>query len=107
MSDPSALPSIVNHVLHHRLRVDPSSHPVLTTEPAWNTPKNRETMAELMFEQEGVPAWYTACSGVLSAFATGKGTALVVDIGSEITSVTPVSEGYVLRVGRSRDRMHV
>lgn len=56
-------------------------------------------MAELVFEQEGVPAWYTACSGVLSAFASGKGTALVVDIGSEVMSVTPVCEGYVLRVG--------
>ena len=36
---------------------------------------------------------------MLSAFASGKGTALVVDIGSEVMSVTPVCEGYVLRVG--------
>jgi actin-like protein 6B len=59
-------------------------------------------MAELFFEQENVPAWYTACSGVLSAFASGKGTALVVDLGREGVVVTPVIEGYVLRSGTKR-----
>ena len=94
-----AVPQILNHVLHNRLKVNPHEHPLLTTEPAWNTAENREHMAELAFEQEGVPAWYTACSGVLSAFAAGKGTALVVDVGADMISVTPVYEGYVLRAG--------
>jgi actin-like protein 6B len=56
-------------------------------------------MAELVFEQEGVPAWYVATQGVLSAFASGRGTALVVDVGHDLCSITPVYEGYVLRAG--------
>lgn len=34
------------------MRCNPSEHPVFVTEPAWNTPANRERMAEIMFEEE-------------------------------------------------------
>ena len=49
------------------MRVDPREHPVLVTEPAWNTAANRERMAEIMFEQFEVPAFYIANTGVLNA----------------------------------------
>jgi actin-like protein 6A len=48
-------------------RVHPSEHPILATEPAWNTPANRESMAEIMFEEFHVPAFYIANTGVLNA----------------------------------------
>lgn len=99
VSDPAPLPSLLHHTLHTRLSLNPSEHPLLSTEPAWATPASREKMAELVFEQEGCPAWYVACQGVLSAFAAGKGTALVVDVGHDLVSITPVYEGYVLRAG--------
>jgi actin-related protein len=35
-------------------------------------------------------------------FAAGKGTALVVDIGKDMASVTPVVDGFVLRKGASQ-----
>ncbi|KAI0303141.1 actin-like protein Arp4p [Russula brevipes] len=70
---------------------------VLVTEPAWNTPVNRERMAEIMFEEFQVPAFYIANTGVLNAFAAGKGSALVIDIGQSTASVTPVVDGFVLR----------
>lgn len=38
------------------------------TEPAWNTPANRERMAEIMFEEFQVPAFYIANTGVLNAY---------------------------------------
>lgn len=34
-------------------------------------------------------------------FAAGKGTALVVDVGKDTASVTPVVDGFVLRKGAS------
>jgi actin-like protein 6A len=37
------------------------------SEPAWNTPAARETLAEICFEGEGVPGFYIAASPVLSA----------------------------------------
>jgi actin-like protein 6B len=76
-------------------------------------------MAEIMFEEFNVPAFYIANTGVLNAyadscflnrvllhshslshrFAAGKGSALVIDIGQAMTSVTPVVDGFVLRKG--------
>jgi hypothetical protein len=58
-------------------------------------------MAEIMFEEFHVPAFYIANNAVLSAFAAGKGTALIVDIGKTNASVVPVSDGFVLRKGIS------
>ena len=34
------------------------------------------------------------------SFAAGKGSALVIDIGHDIASVTPVVDGFVLRKGK-------
>jgi len=49
------------------LHCNAEDHPILVTEPAWNTPANRERMAEIMFEEFQVPAFYIANTGVLNA----------------------------------------
>ena len=49
------------------MRCNAEEHPILVTEPAWNTPSNRERMAEIMFEEFQVPAFYIANTGVLNA----------------------------------------
>ncbi|KAH9077442.1 actin-like protein Arp4p [Lactarius deliciosus] len=99
ITDFDPVPSLIRHALKDVLRCKPEDHPILVTEPAWNTPANRERMAEIMFEEFQVPAFYIANTGVLNAFAAGKGSALVIDIGHSTTSVTPVVDGFVLRKG--------
>ncbi|KAK9476364.1 actin family [Lipomyces japonicus] len=74
-----------------------SDYPLLITEPSWNPQSNREKAAEVAFEELGVPAFYLAKNAVCSAFACGKPTALVVDVGSAVASVTPVIDGLVLK----------
>ena len=37
-------------------------------------------------------------------FAAGKGSALVIDLGDELTSITPVYDGFVLRKGEQSAR---
>jgi len=61
-------------------------------------------MAEIMFEEFQVPAFYIANTGVLNAFAAGKGSALVIDIGQSTASVTPVVDGFVLRKGTAHEQ---
>ncbi|KAF9008686.1 actin-like protein Arp4p [Cyathus striatus] len=90
---------LVEHALLDVMHCTPSEHPILVTEPTWNTPANRERMAEIMFEEFQVPAFYIANTGVLNAFAAGKGSALVIDVGQSMASVTPVVDGFVLRKG--------
>ena len=45
-----------------------ADNPILITEPAWNSPRNREKSIEVAFESWGAPAFYTARSGVLAAY---------------------------------------
>ncbi|EGO27381.1 hypothetical protein SERLADRAFT_460685 [Serpula lacrymans var. lacrymans S7.9] len=99
ITDFNPVPALLSHALVDVMRCNPSEHPTLVTEPAWNTQANRERMAEIMFEEFQVPAFYIANTGVLNAFAAGKGSALVIDVGQSMASITPVVDGFVLRKG--------
>jgi actin-like protein 6A len=99
IQDFNPIKELIGHALNKVMKCNPSEHPILVTEPTWNTPYNRERMAEIMFEDFNVPAFYIANTGVLNAFAAGKGSALVIDVGEAMASVTPVVDGFVLRKG--------
>jgi actin-like protein 6B len=58
---------LISYALVDVMRCSAAEHPVLVTEPAWNTAANRERMAEIMFEEFQVPAFYIANTGVLNA----------------------------------------
>ena len=61
-----------------------------------NPLKNRKKMFEIFFEKFQAPAVFVAIQGVLSLFATGKSTGVVLDSGDGVTHVIPVYEGYSL-----------
>jgi actin-related protein 4 len=73
--------------------------PLLMTEPGWNSVKAREKYIEIAMEEWGTPAFYVQKTGVLAAFASGKASGIVIDVGASHTSVTPVLDGMVLRKG--------
>lgn len=73
--------------------------PLLMSECGWNPVKSREKTIETAMEKWGTPAFYLARTGVLASFASGKASALVVDIGASNISVTPVHDGMVLKRG--------
>ncbi|KAL7424255.1 Actin-related protein 4 [Cryptotrichosporon argae] len=100
--DPEPASELLSYLLNKRLGVDPKEHPLMLVEPAWNTTRAREHLAQMAFEGEGVPAMYLGSAGVLSAFAAGKPTALVLDIGYANSSAVPVVDGYALRAGTMR-----
>jgi actin-related protein 4 len=93
--------SLWHYSFTERLRANPAEHPLLVTEPAWNTQQNRQKCLEVCFEKFNVPAFYMAKQPVLASYAIGKHTALVVDLGAQMASVVPVSEGLVLKKGTS------
>eukprot|EP01068_Selenidium_serpulae_P012152 Selendium_serpulae@DN5777_c0_g1_i3.p1 len=68
------------------LNIDLKGKPVLMTEPTRHYKAFRAKMTEVMFEQFEVEALYVAKKAVLSAFASGKSTALVVDTGALSTT---------------------
>lgn len=67
VNDFEPIAPLISHALVDVMRCSATEHPVLITEPAWNTPTNRERMAEIMFEEFQVPAFYIANTGVLNA----------------------------------------
>ncbi len=52
-----------------------------------------------MFEKYNVPAFFLCKSAVLSAFANGRSTGLVLDSGATHTVAVPVYDGYVVGQG--------
>ncbi|XP_065919285.1 alpha-centractin-like [Dysidea avara] len=71
-------------------------HPVLLTEAPLNPRKNRLKAAEILFETFNVPALYISMQAVLSLYATGRTTGLVLDSGDGVTHSVPIYEGFAL-----------
>ena len=80
-------------------------HPLFMTEPSWNPTKAREKCTEIAIESWGTPAFYLGRAGVMGAFAAGKSSALVIDIGASTMSITPVHDGMVLKKGVTRSNL--
>ncbi|KAH9778577.1 actin-related protein 4 [Citrus sinensis] len=76
--------SIWDHAFRECLLIDPKEHPMLLAEPSSNTQQQRERTAELIFEKYNVPALFLAKNAVLTSFALGRATSLVVDCYVEI-----------------------
>ncbi|ORX73956.1 Actin/actin-like protein [Linderina pennispora] len=87
---------IWEYAFKSRLHVNPSEHPVMVSEAAWNTTALREKLIEMAFEKFSSPAFYVCKTPVLAAFGTGKHTGLVVDVGGEMASACAVYEGFCL-----------
>jgi actin-related protein 4 len=77
-------------------------NPLLMTETAWNPAKSRERAIEIAMESWGCPAFWLSRNSVLAAFAAGKASALVVDVGATSISVTPVHDGLIMKKGIQR-----
>ncbi|KAJ3301889.1 Actin- protein 2 [Kappamyces sp. JEL0829] len=73
-----------------------NDHKILLTEPAMNPKKNREKMLEVMFEHYGFNGAYIAIQAVLTLYAQGLQTGVVVDSGDGVTHIVPVYDGYAL-----------
>lgn len=71
-------------------------HPVLLTEPPLNPRSNRETAAQILFETFNVPALYNSIQAVLSLYASGRTTGIVLDAGDGVSHAVPVYEGFAM-----------
>ena len=83
-----------HHTMYDLLRIAPEEHPVLLTDAPMNPKRNREKMTEIMFENFKVPSMYISIQAILSLYASGRTTGLVLDSGDGVTHAVPIFEGY-------------
>jgi actin-related protein len=79
--------------------IDFSDSPIILSEPnrRGSDKKFRKTCVESTLETFNFPAVSLIPRASAAAFAVGKPSGLVVDIGASMTSITPVFDGFVLQ----------
>lgn len=85
-----------DYTFFEKMKVDPTGRKILLTEPPMNPLKNREQMAEVMFERYNFGGVYVAIQAVLALYAQGLSSGVVVDSGDGVTHIVPVYESTVL-----------
>jgi len=93
---------IWQHTFANELRVESNEHPVLLTEAPSNPRQNRQKMCEIMFEDFHVPSMYVAIQAVLSLYASGRVTGVVLDSGDGVSHTVPIFEGFACPHGIQR-----
>ena len=96
VKDWEAMERLWHYTFYNELRVNSHEHPILLTEPPLNDNRNKEKMAELMFETFNVPAMYVSMQAILSLYASGRTTGLVIDAGDGVIHIVPVYEGFAI-----------
>ncbi|KAK6875700.1 Actin-related protein 4 [Candida tropicalis] len=75
--------------------INSKEFPLVVTEQPWNTTKNKVKSCQIAFENLEVPIFSLVKNPLAQLYRCGKATGLVIDIGSSVTSVTPILDGVI------------
>ena len=87
---------IWKYTFEKELKCAPEKSNILMTESALNPKANRERTTQIMFETFNVPSFFVHMQEVLSLYANGRTTGVVMNCGHNITRIVPIYEGYAI-----------
>jgi len=102
INDWDGMEKIWHHCFYDSLHVEPNEHNVFLTRAPVGTKTTQEKMTQIMFETFSVPKAYICLQGVLSLYASGRTTGMVLSTGWGLAHAVPVYEGYNLPHAYSR-----
>ena len=73
------------------------NHPLISALAPTCSKFTKEKLTQIFFETFSTPGIYLSNSPLLSLYGSGKTNGLIVDSGSEVTSVTPIIDGYCIQ----------
>jgi len=85
-----------DYTFFEKLKIAPQESKIMLTEAPMNPQENRKKMIEVMFEKYKFKSVYIAIQAVLTLYAQGLLTGVVVDSGDGVTHIVPVYEGFSL-----------
>ena len=88
--------TVFNHI-YNKLDVkseEIKEHPIFITEPILNPYFHRKQISSVLFDNLGVPALFFGSQPILSLWASGDKSGLIIDSGEGITQACIVYEGY-------------
>ncbi|KAJ1987953.1 actin [Dimargaris cristalligena] len=91
-----AMEQFWREMFNSELYTSPDTQPVTLTETPLNPQENRAKTSQIMFETFHVTACYVAIQSVLSLYASGHTTGVVLESGDGVTHAMPIYEGSAL-----------
>jgi len=86
---------IWDYTFQEKMKITPSEHKILLTEPPLNPLQNRKMILENMLEYYQFAAAKVSIQAILVLYAQGLLSGVVVDSGDGVTNIVPVYEGVV------------
>lgn len=95
---------LLDHVVRSCMKCDfqDLNDGLMLTEAPLNPKRNRERLAQLMFEHYQVPKFQISMSSLNAIYAEGLYSGMVFESGEGITTCVPVVDGYVISHGIQR-----
>lgn len=97
ISDHTLLEHFWHHCYLNELKLDSANHPLVLALSPSTSKLTKEKMTQAFFEGFNVPGIYISESPLLSLYGSGKVNGLIVESGSDLTSVSPIIDGYCLK----------
>jgi actin-related protein len=99
ITDFDKMEKVWNHLFYNELKTKPEAHNVFLTESLFTSNKDREKIAEIMFEKFSIFNIHMEPQAIMSLYSTPKSSGIIVESGESMTQIVPVFENYMIPQG--------